>query len=286
MPVLSPTVQMHLLVFIFAVTGVLGHWLTLSATSLVAWRTFLAMIVMGLWIMVRKKASIWISPKLVMQLIGTGLIVGSHWVMFYASIKVANLSICLAGMASISLFTAFTDPIINRSKISKNEVLLGGLVACGLALIAGVEKTHLLGLAIAIGGGFLAAIFPVINRKFILTGLPADTIFCWEMLGACLAALLFHPFFFRYTTLVEWRGLDWLWMGILVLLCTVFAIAYHIRLLSKLTAYASNLAMNFEPVYGIIFGAILFHDYQSLQPTFYLGAFTIFLANFLHLRRP
>jgi ABC-type molybdate transport system permease subunit len=63
MLVLSPTVQMHLLVFVFAVTGVLGHWLTLSATSLVAWRTFLAMIAMALWIMIRKKASIWISPK-------------------------------------------------------------------------------------------------------------------------------------------------------------------------------------------------------------------------------
>ncbi len=39
--------------------------------------------------------------------------------------------------------------------------------------------------------------------------------------------------------------------------------------------------MNFEPVWGILLGAALFHEYQQLHPAFYLGTALIILANFL-----
>jgi drug/metabolite transporter (DMT)-like permease len=55
-------------------------------------------------------------------------------------------------------------------------------------------------------------------------------------------------------------------------------------LLRNISAYRSNLVMNFEPIHGIILGALLFQDYQSLRPVFYLGAAIIILTNFLHLR--
>lgn len=154
------------------------------------------------------------------------------------------------------------------------------LVAVGLALIAGVETKHHLGLGLAICGAALAAIFPVLNRKFVLAGIAPETLLIWEMPGACLTALLVHPLFASYGSLLQWQGLDWLWMFFMAVVCTVFGHAFHSHLLRHITAYASNLAMNFEPVHGILLGALIFHDYRALQPTFYLGAFTIIVANF------
>lgn len=279
------TVQLHLLVFLLALTGVFATLLSMTATSLVIWRTALASGIMALWLLYRKKAPLAVPIRLALQMIGVGVIIGLHWICFYGSLKVANLSIALTGLASISLFTAFTEPWLNRRRIQKREILLGIMVACGLALVAGVEIKHHLGLLLAIGSGAFAAIFPVLNRKFVVVGIAPETVLVWEMPGACLITLLIHPLFAPYSILFQWQGLDWLWMGLLVLVCTVFGQAFHNHLLRHMTAYTSNLAMNCEPIYGILLGAVLFHDYQSLQPAFYLGACTIILSNLLHLRK-
>jgi hypothetical protein len=39
--------------------------------------------------------------------------------------------------------------------------------------------------------------------------------------------------------------------------------------------------MNFEPVWGIILAAVVFHEHHELHPGFYLGTALIVLANFL-----
>ena len=67
----------------------------------------------------------------------------------------------------------------------------------------------------------------------------------------------------------------------LALLCTTVAHTWNIHLLRRLTAYTANLTMNFEPVWGILLGAILFHEYQQLHLAFYLGTVFIIVANFL-----
>jgi drug/metabolite transporter (DMT)-like permease len=280
----STTVQLHLLVFLLALTGVFGHLLSLNTTSLVVWRTGIAAVVMAGWMLYRRKAPLLVSPALALKMLSVGMIIGAHWLFFYGSLKVSNISICLTGYASISLFTAFTEPWLTGSKIVKSEILLGILAALGLALIAGLETQYFLGLTLAVIGAFLAAVFPVLNRKLVLSGAAPETILLWEMPGACIAALIVHPFLSPYATLFEWKSMDFVWMFFLAVLCTVFAHAFHTHLLRNVSAYRSNLVMNFEPIHGIILGALLFQDYQSLRPVFYLGAAIIILTNFLHLR--
>ena len=74
---------------------------------------------------------------------------------------------------------------------------------------------------------------------------------------------------------------DWIPLLTLSLLCTTAAHTWNIYLLRKLTAYTANLAMNFEPVWGILLGAVIFREYTQLQLSFYIGAFLIVLANFI-----
>jgi drug/metabolite transporter (DMT)-like permease len=107
----------------------------------------------------------------------------------------------------------------------------------------------------------------------------------WEMVGACLACTLLLPALDgpgAYGRLFAWHGLDPLWLALLAWVCTVFAHAFHIHLLRHLSAYTGNLAMNFEPVYGILAAALLFGENRSLHPGFYLGAGTLIAANILH----
>ena len=138
MPRSSRTLQLNLLVLLLATTTVLGRLISLPATAMVAWRTFLAMLGMGLWMLIWKKAPVRIPPALACKFLGVGSVIGLHWLLLFASVQVSNISIGLTGMASISLFTALTEPLMEGRRIRMHEILLGLLVLGGLALVAGV----------------------------------------------------------------------------------------------------------------------------------------------------
>lgn len=279
--------QLHLLVVLFATTAIFGHLITLSAPALVVWRTAIAAVGAGILVTAARRLTLRLPARQIAELIGVGAIVGAHWMCFFGAIQLANISICLAGMATISFFTAFTEPWLERRRVRPLEVLLGLLVLLGILLVAGFERGHLAGLGVALLGAVLAAVFPVLNRRLVREErLDPMVMVSWEMVGASLICLVVLPIvgggLDAYAELVRLQGLDWVWLLALALLCTVFAAAYHIRLLRHLSAYTANLATNFEPVYGIIAAALLFGEHRELHPGFYLGLSAILVANLLH----
>ena len=277
--------QLHLLVALFATTAVLGYLITLSASALVAWRTLIAGLAAALLVALSRKNPL-PPPGRLLPLLGIGGIVGLHWMCFFGAVKVANISICMAGMATASFFTAFTEPFFEKRRVRPLEVALGLVVLLGMVLVAGFERGNLLGLSIAWMGAFLAAVFPVLNRRLVLQGeLQPLVMVTWEMAGACLVCLLGVGLFdgpSAYEGMLRFKGLDLFWLMVLALFCTVFAYAIHIHLLRYLSAYTGNLAMNFEPVYGIILAACLFGEHRGMHPGFYVGTGTIVLANVMH----
>lgn len=278
--------QLHLLVALLATTAILGRMVSVSACGLVWWRTLLAapvaLALAGLWY----RRRVWPPARLWLVMLGVGGIVGLHWICFFGAIRLANVSICLAGMATTSFFTAFTEPLLERRRVRTTEVLLGALVLVGIVLVAGFERGRLMGLMAGLAGALLAAVFPVLNRRLVLQqGQDPVVMVGWEMTGAwlmCMACLPLVDGAGAYAAVLALRGWDFLWLALLAWVCTVFAHAFHIHLLRRLSAYTGNLAMNFEPVYGIVAAALLFGEHRALHPGFYLGAAAILAANLLH----
>lgn len=278
--------KLHLLVALLATTAVLGRLISLSATGLVAWRTLLAALGAGLLATVVLRRKLWLPWRQGAALLGIGVIVGVHWMCFFGAVKIANISICLAGMATIAFFTAFTEPLMERRRVRPLEVGLGVLVVLGILLVAGFERGRLLGLGVALLGALLAAVFPVLNRHMVRQQrLDPLVMVAWEMTGACaicLACLGWMDGVGAYAALLRLRGWDWLWLLLLGWVCTVFAHAYHIHLLRHLSAYTGNLAMNCEPIYGMLAAALVFGEHRELHPGFYAGTAAILTANLLH----
>jgi drug/metabolite transporter (DMT)-like permease len=50
--------------------------------------------------------------------------------------------------------------------------------------------------------------------------------------------------------------------------------------LQQLSAFTANLTVNLEPIYGIVLGALIFHENQDLNVWFYCGAAIILGAIF------
>ncbi|MEO5714016.1 MAG: DMT family transporter [Luteolibacter sp.] len=279
-------VQLHLLVVLLATTAILGHLISLPAVHLVVWRTFLAALGAAFCVMAVSREKLRLPVRQAASLLGIGAIVGLHWLCFFGAIKLANISICLAGMATISLFTAFTEPLLEKRPVKPLEVALGLLVFLGIVVIAGFERGHLAGLGVALLSALLAAIFPVLNRRQVTQARHDPMLMvAWEMAGACLICLVGLALFegtAGFGKLIQLQGFDWLWLLLLGWVCTVFAHGFHIHLLRQLSAYTANLAVNLEPVYGIAAAAVLFGEYKQLHPGFFVGTAAILLANLLH----
>ena len=281
------TLRLHFVVVIFTATAFLGQWISLPAPAVVAWRTGLAAAGAALVATLASRRDLLPPPRTAAALVGTGAIAGLHWICFFAAARLATVSMCLAGMATTSLFTALVEPLLERRPVRPREVGLGCVVAAGILLVAGFERGRLAGLGVALVGALLAAIFPVLNRRIVRatgdgwTARPMVMV-AWEMLGACLAALVVLPLLpgqSGWSGLFAWQGRDWLWLAILAWVCTVWAYALHIDILRHVSAFAANLATNLEPVYGILAAAWLLGEHHELHPGFYAGAATIVAAN-------
>lgn len=272
---------LHFIVLIWGFTSILGLLISLPALELVFYRTLLAAVGVGL-VMVWRKKNILVPPAALIKIVGVGILISLHWIFFFWSAKVSTASVCLAGMATTSLWTAFVDPIINRTKIKWYEVALGLLVISGLVVIFQFESGYWLGLSLALLSAFLSALFSVFNAKLTFRHTPYQ-ITLYEMAAASLFALFFMPIYSEFLNdgapiQWEWKGLDWVWMLVLSGICTVYAFSVSVELMKRVSVFTINLTINLEPVYGILLAVLVFGEKEKMTPQFYLGTLIILIS--------
>lgn len=272
---------LHFIVMIWGFTSILGLLISLPALELVFYRTLLASLGVAL-VMVWKKKIMIVPLSELLKIAGVGVLISLHWIFFFWSAKVSTASVCLAGMATTSLWTAFVDPIINRTKIKWYEVALGLLVISGLVVIFQFETGYWLGLSLALLSAFLSALFSVFNARLTFRHTPYQ-ITLYEMAAASLFALLFMPIysvFLNEGAPIQWgwKGLDWFWMLILSGVCTVYAFSVSVELMKRVSVFTINLTINLEPVYGILLAVLVFGEKEKMTPQFYLGTLIILIS--------
>ncbi len=278
--------HLHFIVLIWGFTAILGKLLEpLSPLSVVLFRTFLAVIGMGavLWYQHRNGEPVApVSTRDRWRLLGVGALIAVHWMAFFAAARLANVSVCLAGMATSSLWASVLEPLILRRRVRPIEVVLGVVVMAGLYLIFRFEFDKFVGLLVAVFSAMLSALFTIINSQFTHR-YEALVISTHEMAGAFLTSIPLvglYMAFFAWPDDVFWpvsMG-QWGWLLVLAWVCTVYAYTAGVRLLRKFSAYLAILTVNLEPVYGIILAVLFFGDTERMTTGFYFGTLVILIA--------
>ncbi len=271
--------ELHLAVFLFGFTAILGDLISLPATLLVWWRVLITCISFFFFAPIVKNIRT-IPKRLILIYAGVGVLVAVHWITFFGAIKYSNASVCLVCMATASFFTSMLEPMIMKTKIQRYQILLGFMIIPGMALVVtNLDPSMMMGVVLGLTSAFLAALFSSINKKYIDDADPIDITFV-ELSSALIFITLFLPLLVNKEASFLPQGLDWLYLLILALLCTTLAYVLSLRALKHLTAFASNLTVNLEPIYGIILAALLLGDSEELTLGFYLGCAIILLAVF------
>jgi drug/metabolite transporter (DMT)-like permease len=150
--------MLHFIVLIWGVTAILGLLISLPSIELVFYRTLIASSGVALLFLFKKEKLLLPFDQMI-KVVLVGFVIGLHWILFFWSARVSTASVCLAGMATTSLWTAFVEPIFNRTKIKWYEVALGLMVISGLLVIFSFESGYWFGLSMALASALLAAVF-------------------------------------------------------------------------------------------------------------------------------
>ena len=266
--------QLHLIVFIWGFTAVLGALISLAAVPLVWYRMSMAsvFILFFIWI---KRIPFKVPLKILIGFIFAGLIITLHWLTFFKAIKVSNISVTLACLSTGAFFTSLLEPLLHGRKVILYEVFFGVLVIVGLGIIFKVESNYIEGILFALSSAFLSALFSVINSKYAKLYNPSVVSF-YEILSGVVFLSSYLLFIGSFdSAFFQLSFNDWMYLALLSSICTAYAFIASVKVMKFLSPYTVMLTINLEPIYGIILAVIVFQDKEKMSIEFYIGVLII-----------
>jgi drug/metabolite transporter (DMT)-like permease len=264
---------LHLTIILWGFTGILGKLLSMPSSAIVIDRMLVAYLALVSMLLFRKKE--FIAKRIRWQMLVVGVITAAHWLTFFESLKVSNVSVTLCCLASCSFFVSLLQPLFSNSKLKLYELVLGLFVILGIYIIFTFESDFSLGIILSLISAFLAAIFSVWNANLIKHN-SAFSITLNEMLAGWIAMLLYFSLKddFDLQQLIP-QGIDWLFILVLGVICTALAFLLGTAVLKELSAFTVSISVNLEPIYGILLALWIFGKSEEMSLGFYCGAFII-----------
>ena len=273
--------QIHVCVLLWGVTAILGKLISLQALPLVWWRMLLVTAVLMLW------PPLWTAlaqmpHRLVAIHLGIGALVTLHWVTFYGSIKLANASVAATCLALAPVFVALVEPFIARRRFNATEFLLAVLVLPGVALVVGGTPVGMqTGIAVGVFSAFIVGLFSSLNKRFIGTT-PALAMTGIHMGAGALLLPLVALALPSESVFIMPGSRDAALLATLAFVCTLLPYSLALVALRHLSAFATTLAVNLEPVYAIILAVAFLGEQRDLTLRFYAGVAIIVTVVFAH----
>jgi drug/metabolite transporter (DMT)-like permease len=274
-PTRNAYLQIHICVVLWGFTAVFGRLISLPALPLVWWRMFLVSLILAMvprvWRALRAMPS-----RLMAAYAGVGTIIALHWLTFYASIKLSNASVGATCMALGPVFLAFIEPLIVRRRFDLRELALGAAMIPGVILVVGgVPMGMRIGIAVGALSAFLVAIFGTLNKLLVERADPLAVTAIELTSGAVLLTVITAVMPGKGSAFVMPGPRDAIYLLLLAVGCTIVPFTLALMALRHLSAFATQLAVNLEPVYAIILATVLLGEHHDLGASFYAGVVII-----------
>lgn len=274
---MSAQLRLHFIVFLWGFTAILGKLISLEANHLVWHRMLLTSFFLIAFVSIFQKGQIFISKALALKLVGVGSLMAIHWLFFFHSIKVSNVSIALACISTATLFVAFIEPLVFRRRIDWSEIVLGVVITVCMLLIFNTEIRYKEGIFYGILCAAFGALFSVFNGK--LHGQTSSgNIIMYEIFGGFLVLTVYFLFTGDLNGISDVSSNDFWWVLLLASVFTAYPMFESIRLMRYISPFTLVLAVNLEPVYGIVFAYLIFGESEHMNPIFYVASAVMILA--------
>jgi drug/metabolite transporter (DMT)-like permease len=278
---LKSYLNLHLIVFIWGFTAILGALISIPADALVWYRMLIATAFLVLFI-IYKKESFKIPITEFFKLIFVGLLIALHWILFFEAINVSNVSITLAVFSIGAFLASILEPLFYGRKVLWYEVFFGLIIITALIMILQVEINYFDGIVYALISIIIGVLFTLINGKLIEKHEPTVITF-YEFLAGVFFITIYFLFTQKFNEDFFTLTLnDWVYLLILSSVCTAYAFTASVKVMRVLSPYTVMLTTSLEPVYGIVLAYFIIGGNEKMSEEFYFGAFLIVITVILN----
>lgn len=272
-------IEIHIAVFLFGLSGLIGQASSLPPLIIVLGRTFFASLTLIVVLWVSKTVPTLKNRRDIGILSLMGLLLAFHWFTFFQSIKVSTVAVGLITFSTFPLFVTFMEPYFFKERLKPSNILLALLVFLGLLLVVpsfdiGNHITQ--GVLWGVLSGLTFAVLSLINRRYVSDYQPVIIAFFQNIVAAI--ALFPLLFYIDFTLLPH----DYLLLPVLGVFCTAFAFTLFVKSLTHLKAQLVSLVACLEPVYGILLALVILNESPALRTWMGGGLIlgTVFLASY------
>ena len=241
---------------IFGTTGLFGKldvspvWITAGRGGFAA----LTLLVLGiLW-----RASFRIHRSFWTRLVATGILLALHWLTFFISVQMAGVAVATLTFATFPLFTVVIDAFARRRMPGLIEIGEGLAIVIAVALLVGTGLPDTItaqeGAIIGLGSAVSFALFSIGSQRLGVK-VNAVALSFYQYVVVVLFLLCALPFADRAPS-----GAGWAIIAVLGTLATAFIHQLYFYGLRHLPASVCGGFVALEPVYAIVFAALLFNE--------------------------
>ncbi len=274
--------KMHLAIFLWGFTGLLGKLIQLNEGMLVWYRMLISSLAIAIFLYF-KKAWPKISRREIFIIGAIGVLVMLHWLTFYGSIKASSISVAMICLSAIALFSSIIEPLVNKAPFDVIEIIFSAMAVTGISAIYNSDVSASTGIILGLISALFSSVFSILNKR-IAGKYGSLTISLIELSSGWFFLTLLLPFYLSFASPTKFipSTTDFIYLMILSLVCTVFTWILSLQALRKVSAYTMALALNLEPVYGIILAIIFAGEGKLMNKGFITGAVIILITVILH----
>lgn len=269
--------RLHLIVFLWGFTAILGKLIHANAEILVFYRMLFAAFCLFVYIRIFRKESIKVSKRIFFQLAAIGFAMAMHWYCFFYSIKISNVSIALSCLSLSTLFASILEPVIFKRKIDMSEVIMGVVIVACILLIFKTEFRFKEGIFYGVLCAIFGTVFSVFNGKMYGKTSSGNIIF-YEIFCGWSILMLIYLFTGQIFHMNEISYRDIALICLLASVFTAFPMLESVNLMKYISPFTLILTVNLEPVYGIILAFFIFGESEHMSPVFYVASGVMILA--------
>lgn len=272
--------RLHTGILLAGATGVFGRLISLAELPLVWYRMIIATGVLAAVLAVGGRLH---RPTFreAWRIGCCGTLLAIHWVLFYGSIKAANVSVGVVCFALNGFFTALLEPMASGKRFSLRDLLLGLITLGGIVLIFGLNMQFRTGIVIGTFSSLFYTLFAIASKRVqSATGVESSAMLLYELsTGWCVLSLAmpFYAMLYPSVSLMP-EGSDWLFITLFASVFTIGPFLTQLQALRTLSAFTVNLSYNLEPLYSIALAMLLFNEAQELNLSFWMGVSMIVAA--------
>lgn len=255
-------VQIHTATLLAGFTGLFAKFLDVSPGVLTAGRTVFGSLALFLAVKPLETSLRIATPRDLLILALSGLILAIHWLSFFHSIQISTVAVGLLAFSSFPLFVTFLEPLLFRERFRLSDVFATTVVVIGLVFVTpafNLRNQVTQGVLWGVLSGLAYALVSLLSRSCVRT-VPALSVTFYQQAFAVLFVL---------PTLLGDRGTlslrTILLLLVLGVIFTAFAQVLFVSSLRHIRAQLASVIIGLEPVYGALFAWALLGEVPSAR---------------------